>query len=103
MEKEEKVNIEFKPTERGFERGEFTDLYGHQCSIQDSSLATQAAIWLGINDAAPQRCIPGQGWTDVEFPEDTLFHTRMHLSVEHAKTLVKTLQRFIDTGSIEEE
>lgn len=97
------IEIDMESTERGFERGEFTDLYGHKCSIQDSSLATQPAIWLGVNDASPEILIPGQGWTDVEFDPETLFHTRMHLSIEHAEKLVEVLQRFIETGSIGEE
>jgi len=41
-------------TNRGFDITEFDDLYGASCSLQESSLAEQAAIWLGINDANPQ-------------------------------------------------
>jgi hypothetical protein len=35
--------------QRGFDCGKFTDLYGEECSIQKSSLATSDTIWLGID------------------------------------------------------
>ncbi|PAL25509.1 DNA-binding domain-containing protein [Sphingopyxis sp. GW247-27LB] len=70
--------VEFSATSRGFSRGEFIDLYGKPCSVQDSSLATADAIWLGVHE------------------------NRMHLSREHAAALLPLLQRFIDTGSIGE-
>lgn len=41
------MNLE--KNQRGFENGKFTDLYGEKCSIQKSSLATDDAIWLGID------------------------------------------------------
>jgi hypothetical protein len=72
------VPVELNATGRGFSRGEFTDLYGEPCSIQDSSLATDDAIWLGA-DA-----------------------NRMHLSRAHAVALLPLLQRFVDTGTIGE-
>lgn len=94
--------IKFEDTNRGFARGEFIDLYGCECSIQDSSLATDDAIWFGINDAQPQQLIPDKGWTPVEFPKDTIFNTRMHLNKEQVSALIEVLQRFVDTGSIRE-
>lgn len=94
------MEIEFNRTHRGFAFGKFTDLYGNECSIQDSSLATDNAIWLGIDDAKPQRLIPGQGWQPVEFPEDTSFWTRMHINQEQAAGLIEVLQRFVETGSV---
>ena len=36
-------------TLRGFGLIEFKDLYDKVCSIQESSLATQKAIWLGVD------------------------------------------------------
>lgn len=44
------MKISLLPTQRGFLRGEFTDRYGVKCSIQKSSLATEDAIWLGIDE-----------------------------------------------------
>lgn len=70
--------VEINATNRGFSRGEFTDLYGKSCSIQDSSLAMADAIWLGVHE------------------------NRMHLSREHAAALLPVLQRFVDTGTIGE-
>ena len=43
------ATIKMEKTERGFLRGEFTDRYGHECSIQESSLATEECIWLGCD------------------------------------------------------
>ena len=39
-----------KRTQRGFAYDEFEDLYGAKCSIQKSSLATDDAIWFGIDN-----------------------------------------------------
>ena len=94
------MEIKFDRTHRGFAIGEFTDLYGNKCSIQDSSLATDNAIWLGIDDAKPQRLILGEGWQPVEFPEDTHFWTRIHINQEQAAGLIEVLQRFVETGSV---
>lgn len=69
--------------DRGFLRSTFEDIYGATCSIQDSSLATRAAIWLG-----QQRC------------EKCDAPCRMHLSQELAAGLIPMLQRFVETGSI---
>ena len=94
------MKIEYKQTDRGFRYGEFKDRYDNACSIQDSSLATEAAIWLGIDNADPQLLFPGKGWVPVAFPEGTSFKTRMHLTQPQAAELIKVLQRFVDTGSI---
>jgi len=94
--------IPLKKTKRGFKVGVFTDLYGNECSIQDSSLATQDAVWVGIDDPKPQVLIPGEGWQPVEFPEGTAFWTRMHLGRDQAAELIEVLQRFVNTGSISE-
>lgn len=96
------MEIKFEDTDRGFRRGEFADRYGLSCSIQDSSLATEDAIWLGINDPKPKICVPGKGWQPVEFPEETLFHTRMHLTRDQVAALLPYLQRFVETGSVRE-
>ena len=51
---------------------EFTDLYGKDCSVRDSSLACPAAVWVGD----------------------------MHLSMEMVKALLPVLKRFVDKGSV---
>lgn len=77
------MQIELKPTDRGFLRGEFTDLYGSQCSIQESSLADDDAIWLGV---------------DVNFEGQKC--TRMHLTIEMGEALLLLLQRFVGQGNL---
>ncbi len=79
--------LKIKTTERGFRYAEFIDRYGSQCSIQESSLATEAAIWLGV---------------DVPFPEfrphGPVDSTRMHLTQEMARDLIPLLELFVEKG-----
>lgn len=63
-------------TARGFRIGEFRDRYGQECSIQESSLATENAIWLG-----PYDC-------------------RMHLTLEQVRGLVHVLSDFLADGNL---
>lgn len=72
--------ITLAPNSRGFAYGEFVDVYGAECSIQDSSLAETACIWLGVNDGD---------------------EARMHLTQAMVSALLPHLQRFVETGSIE--
>lgn len=67
-------------TQRGFEIINFIDLYGENCSLQQSSRAEyeppgSSAIWLGLRDK------------------------RMHLSLDQVKELIPLLTRWIETGS----
>jgi hypothetical protein len=75
-ESSEPFTITLEPTQRGFMRGDFIDLYGDACSIQESSLAGPAAIWLGNN---------------VD---------RAHLSQAMAAALIPLLQEFVETGYV---
>jgi hypothetical protein len=91
-------------TTRMFDLYEFKDKYDSVCSIQDSSLATDYCIWLGVNDADPKILVPdilneGKGWQPVIIPG---LHTttRMHLTRQQATNLIPYLLRFIVTGSI---
>ena len=98
---------------RGFRGLNFKDYYGHSCSIQDSSLATEDAIWLGLDGASP-KVLHGHakslgvdtdatcGWVDYPIPEQVFLNTRMHLNKEQASHLIKVLQRFVDNGTIGE-
>ncbi len=63
-------------TERGFARANFVDRYREQCSIQESSLATERCIWLGCDS------------------------NRMHLTQEMATELIPLLEHFVCTGSL---
>jgi len=77
--------IKVKKTNRGFTICEFTDRYNSKCSVQESSLATEAAIWLGVD-------------TDFNGKECT----RMHLTIEQVQELLQLLQTFVDTGYLPE-
>lgn len=70
--------VEFRKTERGFDLYEFTDLYGQTSSLQKSSLATENAIWFGIDGA------------------------RMHLTSEMVEQMLPFLMRFAYTGDLVE-
>lgn len=63
-------------SKEGLELIEFEDLYGKKCSIQESSLATDYALWVGVNGA------------------------RMHLTQDQVKELIPILQKFVNTGEI---
>ncbi len=76
--------ILLKPTPRGLLRGNFEDRYGQQCSIQESSLATEEAIWLGV---------------DVNLKGDEI-EGRMHLTKQQIKDLLPILRYFARNGSL---
>ena len=70
------AQIVLSPTQRGFQRADFTDRYDAKCSIQKSSLAFEDCIWLGVNEH------------------------RMHLTQDMAKALIPHLRRFVKTGEL---
>lgn len=72
-------------TERGFSVVSFKDLYGATCSLQKSSLATDDAIWLGMNSG-----------THV----DGHCMARMHLNIVQVRKLIPILEYFVKTGSV---
>lgn len=74
------MKITYKRTERGFLRVLFTDRYGEACSLQESSLASEPAIWLGLDGPAGQR---------------------MHLTQEQVRELLPLLTRFAGTGMLD--
>lgn len=74
-------------TQRGFARAEFLDANGDTCSIQDSSVATDALLWLGC---------------DHGMHVDGQCLARMHLTREMVAALLPLLHRFVETGSIVE-
>ena len=108
---------------RGFEVKHFNDMYDEDCSIQESSLATDDCIWLGIHtpkirvmckdmpafiekmDSLRQtwKDIPDCGWYEINLPEEAFVDSRMHLNKEHAEMLIKELQYFVATGRLIEE
>jgi hypothetical protein len=98
-------------TKRGFGHIVFKDRYGETCSLQESSLATEAAIWLGIDDPWPKlfygRTPPG-GWQDMsrDLPpgvDYALCSGRMHLTREQVRVLLPILTHFVETECLPSE
>jgi hypothetical protein len=100
-----KTKIKTGFTHRGFALIEFTDLYGAECSIQKSSLATDHCIWFGVNEADPKIMASmtpqgGTGWVPYEIPKEVSLNTRMHLSRKQVKQILPILQAFVETGEL---
>jgi hypothetical protein len=47
--------LEVIKTSRGFGLIKFSDRYGQHCSLQESSLATEGAIWLGVDNTGDNK------------------------------------------------
>lgn len=76
--------MKIERTERGFQVARFKDRYDSECSIQNSSLASEDAIWLGVD----------KGFDGKEC-------TRMHLTRKMVKELLPLLKDFVEHGSID--
>ena len=86
--------LKFGETQRCFGVAEFTDRYAQKCSLQKSSLATEDAIWLGVDNTGPQIKGPSE-----KFNEE--LHARMHLTQEQVRDqLLPALQHFAETGDL---
>ena len=83
---------------RGFGVISFSDKYGSECSIQDSSIATEPCIWLGVDKIEPKVCVAGEGWKPFPIPEDVLLNSRMHLTQSMVKQILPFLTKFAETG-----
>ena len=98
------MRIKKSKNKRGFGQIEFEDLYGMQCRILKSSLATKEAIWIGAKEIGLKEFRPGIGWKDVELVSTLSHHfvanTSMHLSRSQVKKLIPILQKFADTGEV---
>ena len=92
-----------KHTQRGFAHMEFEDLYGEGCSIQKSSLATDDAIWFGIDE--PKLTVfedENMGKYIVsQMPKHFMVSSRMHLNRDQVKELLPILQHFVETGELD--
>ncbi len=108
--------MKFSHTARGFAHLAFEDSHNVKCSIQNSSLAEEDAIWFGVVDANPKILKDGvwepvvikneRGGRDVlgnpipitGFGKDILIATRMHLTRTYVKKLVKEMNRWLNKG-----
>ncbi len=69
-------------TKTKFHGYEFNDRYRNLCSLQNSSLAGENAVWFGVNEP------------------DTAGNTRMHLTQEMVQNLLPLLLHFAETGEL---
>lgn len=81
IKKDAMENIKQDVTDRGFQMVAFNDIYGFDCSIQQSSLATNevpetGALWIGRRSE------------------------RMHLDATGVKAMVEYLQVWLDHGKL---
>lgn len=114
------MKLKYSFTKRRFPYVNFTDRYGAGCSIQLSSLATDAAIWFGVDDADPKIMARHahrlglnhllqdgperlNGWVKYPVPDEVVFTTRMHLTQEQVKALLPILQYFAEHGAFPTE
>lgn len=98
------MKLELKPTNRGFLRADFLDQYGKACSIQESSLATGACIWLGMDEGLHLKNNTSQEWTKEELEAKGIeCLARMHLTQEMALEIGKQLIYFGRKGKLKTE
>lgn len=108
------MTITVSKNERGLMIGKFTDRYGMECSIQESSLATDTCLWLGLDAANPQIMAKdaaahgvdpgdGTGWVPYPIPKEVQLATRMHLTREMARDLIPLLESFARSGLLPNE
>lgn len=89
-----KFDLKREVTSRGFGRYEFVDRYGEECSIQESSLATESAIWFGINAAS----IEASNLVESKGKKGAL--ARMHLTQDMVRAILPVLTHFAATGEL---
>lgn len=93
--------MEIIQTQRGFSKGKFKDQYGLVCSIQESSLATEDCIWLGIDEPKLTVFDSNMGnYVVNDLPKNWRVDSRMHLTRKQVSDLLPLLQGFVDTGSL---
>lgn len=111
--------IEKGVTERKFSFWNFTDKFGHSCSLQKSSCMAEAgneAVWFGVDNDGEFQILPhgteaqdkhGFGWQEKNLKElypncSVLVSSRMHLTQNMVKMLLPALTHFAKTGELPE-
>ena len=85
--------MKIKFNQRGFAWLSFKDRYKQECILQKSSLVSEDCIWFGIDRGIPK----GPGLKGEEI------NGRMHLTRKQVRALLPHLQRFVETGELNEE
>lgn len=80
--------LEWGTTDRGFGRAEFTDVYGNECSIQESS-SVLPRLWLGVHK--PGRGMMPSSMSASEYDLVCNGSRRMHLSKSQATALARAI------------
>ncbi|MDL2306607.1 hypothetical protein LJC48_01070 [Desulfovibrio sp. OttesenSCG-928-C06] len=95
----------FATTDRGFPLIKFRDLADTDCSLQQSSMVGEEAIWLGTHE--PEARVPasqvmpgGCGWVRYPLPKEVFISTRMHLTRSQVRELLPLLERFAKHGTL---
>jgi hypothetical protein len=96
--------MDYSKTNRGFGLITFTDTNGVKASVQESSSAEEANLWLGVASAKTDAQIMTKfrGWVPYDIPEDVLLHDRLHLNEGQVTDLIKVLQYWVDNGYLPE-
>ena len=91
-----------KATNRGFLLSHFIDAHNQECSIQESSIATEARIWLGIDN--PDVVIFDKQnagrYVVTAVPENWSINSRMELNQKQVKDLLPLLIHFAEHGNL---
>lgn len=93
------MKLKFNKTNRGFSHISFKDRYKVKCNIQKSSLATENAFWIGVEDANPiilasdcsklgVKTDKDSGWIKYDIPNEVSLTTRMHLTQDQVIELL---------------
>lgn len=116
----EDAKIALGYTSRAFRLGLFRDRNGEECSIQESSLATERCLWLGMDHAdicvmsskshnlPPPKLVlkdgstENTGWKKYVLPENVYDFCRMELTQEMAMALSALLLHFAEHGTLPE-
>jgi hypothetical protein len=85
--------IQKTKTDKGFGYLKFNDVYGQICSMQESSLVDQTALWLGVEFSVPK----------IEGGLGEPVMARMHLNQEQVARLLPYLHKFVEDGTISAE
>lgn len=93
--------MDIQKTNRRFNFTEFNDLNHDKCSLQISSLATEDAIWFGIDN--PKLVVfendKKGAYIEAEMPSNFNVHSRMHLSRKQVSDLLPLLSNFSENGT----